>query len=56
MTEANFDIQCHLLELTPRAEHEMRSQQLLMANNLCQGISYRLNVCVHPIHDSYIKS
>lgn len=56
MIEANFDIQCHLLELTPRAEHEMRSQQLLMANNLCQGISYRLNVCVHPIHDSYIKS
>ena len=46
--ETNFDIQCHLLELTPRVEHEMRRQQLLKVNNVCQGIFYRLNVCVQP--------
>lgn len=38
MIKANFETQCHLLELTHRLEHEMRNQQVLITNNLYQGI------------------
>lgn len=38
MIEANFEIQCHLLELMHRVEHEMRNQQVLVTNNLSQNI------------------
>lgn len=38
MIEANFEIQCQLLELMHRVKHEMRNQQVLVANNLSQNI------------------
>lgn len=54
MIEVNSEIQCHLLELTPRVGHEMKNQQFLMTNNLRQGILYRLNFV--STQNSYIKS
>lgn len=52
MIEASFETQCRLLELIHMVEHEMINQQMLMANNLCQGILINLLLyfSLNPVH------
>lgn len=56
MIEATFEIQCHLLELIHRVEHEIINQQTLMVNNRCQGIFNIFDVIFQPKFCTCVES